>query len=81
MKINSKKRNIRIQAPIDMFPEREKLEVTIDNPNFTVFGETTIEPKPDLGISICDLCVESGDQEIAACITANAGDREAEATV
>ena len=81
IKINSKKRNLRVLAPIDMIPDRKKLAVEIDHPNFTVFGETLMQPAPELGISYCDLHVESGDQEANGRLSVEVDGHSAEATL
>ena len=81
MKTNTKRKKVRIFAPIELVSMPQRLSISASNSVFTFSGDPNIYPRPDLGIAICEVFVNASGNEASAVLTANLGQHEASAEI
>ncbi len=79
----SKRKKLRLLAPIGLapIPTKVELDLTGGGRHLRVSGEPMLEPHRDLGIAICDVFVKAGETEARALLTATVDGLQASAEI
>lgn len=81
MRTDKKRKKIRVLAPISRVTQPTPFSVDADSRHFELSGHALLQPRPDLGVSLCDLHLKCDGTEADATLTATMGEVEAKATV
>ena len=83
VRAESPRKRIRVLAPITEVSKRTSITVSTDGPLVLVTGETTLVPKPELGVAIAEFWIKVGQAKEGTSeqITATLGARNASAKV
>ena len=80
LKLDGTKKRVRVLAPTTLVSDPTRIKVSVDNSRFRVFGHSTLSPRKELGVAICDLRMDvTGKDETSGIITAQLGGEEATA--
>jgi hypothetical protein len=77
----SRRKRIRIYAPLEAVPAPTRLEVDVAGDEFSLAGEPILKPQPKLGVAVCDLHAKSSGDEARSVLTARLNGTEATAEI
>lgn len=81
MRIDQKRKKVRVLAPLDSVCESTPLDISIESRHFSVVGSPMMKPQPNVGVAICDVLVKCDGKEAKASIKATLGEKKAEAVI
>ncbi len=83
VRAESGRKKIRVIAPITLAPERTSIDVATDGPIVLISGETTLVPRPELGVAIAEFWIKVGQAKEGTSeqLTVTLGSRQATAKV
>jgi hypothetical protein len=81
VRTNSKRKRVRILAPLALVSTPQRLDLSSSDPAFTFSGDPTIYPRSELGVSICEVFVNAGTSQASARLSATLGQRQASAEI
>jgi hypothetical protein len=81
MSTDSKRKRIRILAPLSAVPEPRRIDVEAADPEFTLSGEAILRSQPRLAVAVCDLHVKGSGDEAKSTLTARLDDAKATAEI
>ena len=81
MRIDQKRKKVRLLAPISLVREPTQFTIDSDSRHFKFSGKTLLQPKPELGVSLCDVNLRCDGTEGDAVLIAKLGKLEARSRV
>ena len=73
MRIDQKRKAVRILAPIKFVTRPTPLEVNLDSKHFDLKGERVLQPRVHLGVAVCELGIRCLGKEASGTLTARLG--------
>jgi len=81
IRTSTRRKRIKLYAPLEMFPECVDVDVSVSGDAFGVRGQHQLKPKPDLGVAVCSITIVCDGTEAEETITARIGARESSAVI
>ena len=77
----TKRKRVRIFAPLRLVPTAQRLQLSSSNKAFTFSGDPTITPRAELGVAISEVWINSAVDEASANLEARLGEHQATADI